>query len=352
MEEFYLHSITYDSEFNLNSDITLYVYYGGAAFRICYAIKKLASAPSLLEQHYEAYRILHIDNPEDGRSRETSERLRRPFEELMARLAANRPAESTQYLHDYLYPPWYILEAVANGNRIQPHLKEALMRQEFVRPGEYVRWLEPYLSTLIASNLHAYSSRQIQVLVHTSHLIPSKVLQNGTTLFFKPWVSGPMFGYHELESHRKILEANPPLVLQHYRVNDDEENHSGTRLVGLLLSYIDSRGTMRDLAPWADCTNEDRLRWSEQINESLKCLHAAGVVWGDAKPENVLVDKEGNAFLIDFGGSYTQGWVDEDKQETVEGDLQGVRRIQDWLAKWLEKPLARVTRDGLAVSAK
>jgi hypothetical protein len=47
------------------------------------------------------------------------------------------------------------------------------------------------------------------------------------------------------------------------------------------------------------------------------------------KPENVLVDKEGNTCLIDFGGSFTLGWVDEDKQETVEGDRQGVQRIYE-----------------------
>lgn len=164
--------------------------------------------------------------------------------------------------------------------------------------------------------------------------------------FFKPWVSGRVHGYHELQSYRKILadaEASPPLhadirichlhgliidndenVLQHYPLDRDEEYHPGTRLVGLLLTYIENKGTLKDLAPWSDCTNEDRLRWSTQIQNYVKCLHEADVVWGDAKPENVLIDMKCDAWLIDFGGSYTRGWVDEDKQETVEGDLQGV----------------------------
>jgi serine/threonine protein kinase len=121
-----------------------------------------------------------------------------------------------------------------------------------------------------------------------------------------------------------------------------EELRSATRLVGLLLTYIENKGTLKDVAPWSDCINEDRLRWSMQIQNCVKCLHEAGVVWGDAKPENVLVDMKGDAWLIDFGGSYTPGWVDEDKQETVEGDLQGVQRIVDWLHECSRQPVTRI----------
>ena len=36
-------------------------------------------------------------------------------------------------------------------------------------------------------------------------------------------------------------------------------------------------------------------------------LHEAGVIWGDVKPYNVLVNEHG-IYIIDFGGSYTDGW--------------------------------------------
>jgi len=39
-----------------------------------------------------------------------------------------------------------------------------------------------------------------------------------------------------------------------------------------------------------------------QIQNSVKCLHEARVVWGDAKAEDVLVDTKGA-----FRGSYSQG---------------------------------------------
>ncbi|VBB80345.1 Putative protein of unknown function [Podospora comata] len=369
MQEFYFESITWDLTFNLESEITLYVRHSGAAFRICYDPRILAVSPSVLDQHHESYRILHKDDP-DGGSFEEAERLRKPFEELMTQMAP--PMESIWHLHSYLYPPWFILEArvAESSSHIQPHFKVALSRQESPRPGEYVNsnFLQAHLSPLLNSELNRYSSRQVQVLAQTPQLVPSRVLVDGTVYFFKPWVSGRVHGYHELQAYRKILadtEASPPLladaricrlygliidndddVLQHYPLDNSEENHCGTRLVGLLLTYIENRGTLKDLAPWDDCTNEDRLRWSRQVHHSVECLHNAGVIWGDAKPENVLINMEGDAWLIDFGGSYTRGWVDEDKRETVEGDRQGVQRIDDWLIRWSRQPVTRIKRNG------
>lgn len=31
-------------------------------------------------------------------------------------------------------------------------------------------------------------------------------------------------------------------------------------------------------------------------------LHGIGIVWGDGKAENVLIDINDNAWIIDFGG--------------------------------------------------
>ncbi len=368
MQEFYLESITWDATYNLESEITLYVHHRGTAFRICYDPCILAASPSVLDEHHKSYQILYKDDP--GRLCEVAERLRKPFEELMIQMALNSPMGSAGDLHRYLYPPWFVLEArVAGSGCIHPHFKAALSRQEVGRPGEYVNgFLRPHLSPLLDSKLNKYSSRQVQALAQTSQLVPSKILVNGSVYFFKPWISGRVHGYHELQSYRKILadtDESPPLladaricrlrgliidndddVLQHYPLDGNEEDHHGTRLVGLLLTPIESKGTLADLAPWSDCTNEDRLRWSRQIHYSVECLHNAGVVWGDAKPENVLVDMKGDAWLIDFGGSYTEGWVDEKKRETADGDREGVQKIDDWLAKWSLRPVNRIKRSG------
>jgi hypothetical protein len=60
----------------------------------------------------------------------------------------------------------------------------------------------------------------------------------------------------------------------------------------------------------------------------VEVLHENGLVWGDAKGDNFLVDGEvEKVWMIDFGGSWTEGWVDEKLKETEEGDWQGTEKV-------------------------
>lgn len=74
-------------------------------------------------------------------------------------------------------------------------------------------------------------------------------------------------------------------------------------------------------------------KWLDQITHAVRQLHAHQIAWGDAKPENVLVDVHGDAYLIDFGGGYTRRWMDKELMNTIEGALQGLERIVEYLSK-------------------
>lgn len=63
---------------------------------------------------------------------------------------------------------------------------------------------------------------------------------------------------------------------------------------------------------------------SAKCKETVHGLHNAGIIWGDVKPDNIMIDEKNNPWIVDFGGGYNSGWVDEDMMETVEGDLQGI----------------------------
>lgn len=39
-----------------------------------------------------------------------------------------------------------------------------------------------------------------------------------------------------------------------------------------------------------------------------------------------------DAYLVDFGGSYVNGWVDKKLVNTQEGDLQGLERMEAYLS--------------------
>lgn len=75
-------------------------------------------------------------------------------------------------------------------------------------------------------------------------------------------------------------------------------------------------------------------RWEKQVKVIVEALHSHGIVWGDVNAGNVVIDRDDDAWVIDFGGRNNPWFVDDDKFETIEGDLQGVRRLfQEWLPK-------------------
>ena len=76
-----------------------------------------------------------------------------------------------------------------------------------------------------------------------------------------------------------------------------------------------------------DVAEEKRETWAKDCDAMVHALHKNGIVWGDAKADNFLVDGKGKLWMIDFGGSYTEGWVDEEIAETEEGDDMGVQKI-------------------------
>ncbi|KAL7925180.1 hypothetical protein ACQKWADRAFT_285285 [Trichoderma austrokoningii] len=103
-----------------------------------------------------------------------------------------------------------------------------------------------------------------------------------------------------------------------------------TVLMGMLLERIDGP-TLADARGHASAA--DGKKWIDQIDETVKKLHEHGLVWGDVKPENVMISPSGDAILIDFGGGCTPEYIDLELQETMEGDLQGIKRMREMLRK-------------------
>ena len=107
-------------------------------------------------------------------------------------------------------------------------------------------------------------------------------------------------------------------------------------VIGILEDFIENQGRLSDVVRNdAGVSEERRARWVKQIRRAVALLHEIDVTWGDGKAENVLVgSRSDDCFLVDFGGSYTDGWVDRTLMETRAGDNQAVKQIAKFLGGW------------------
>ncbi len=96
-----------------------------------------------------------------------------------------------------------------------------------------------------------------------------------------------------LNEGRALVKINSPYVAQCFAVESDE--HGAPFLV---MEWTE--GQTLDAA-LDSLSRTDQVRLLSKLCEGISEVHAAGVVHGDIKPSNVLVDKGGNPRLIDFG---------------------------------------------------
>lgn len=155
---------------------------------------------------------------------------------------------------------------------------------------------------------------------------PRAVRVQGKEYFFKSLEdAGSELARREIRKYEEIARANFGPAVRTSRLfavaQDDQKD-----VKGILLHRIDEQDTL-EFALQPDTPDDVRERWATQIQQTLKVLHEKGIDWGDAKAGNVLIDVHGDAWIVDFGGGYTRGWVDNDRAGTIAGDLEGLEKI-------------------------
>jgi tRNA A-37 threonylcarbamoyl transferase component Bud32 len=103
----------------------------------------------------------------------------------------------------------------------------------------------------------------------------------------------------------------------------------GGGIVGILMDFIETEkpDLTYNLSDEEPILESRRAKWASQLTEILRQLHAIDIVWGDAKTANVVINRNSNVWLVDFGGGETMGWVDNELVDTKEGDLQALKKI-------------------------
>lgn len=99
-----------------------------------------------------------------------------------------------------------------------------------------------------------------------------------------------------------------------------------SQIMGFLQSNIKNPTPLTKLLD-EDVSQRKRDKWAKEVERTKELLHENDIVFGGMKADNFLVDEDDKLWIIDFGGSYTEGWVDPELAETEQGDDMGAEKI-------------------------
>ncbi|KAJ5731855.1 hypothetical protein N7493_003336 [Penicillium malachiteum] len=137
-----------------------------------------------------------------------------------------------------------------------------------------------------------------------------------------------------MDIHRRLEEVFSEEEIKVPFLHGVVRDKNSPVVIGLLLSWIECGTENLECILSSESETPSLLReqWWSQISHTIIRLHDAGIVLGDAKATNILIGgRSKDAWIIDFGGGFTHGWVEESQMETVEGDLAALAEIKELL---------------------
>ncbi|KAI0838568.1 hypothetical protein F5Y06DRAFT_268381 [Hypoxylon sp. FL0890] len=262
---------------------------------------------------------------------------------LMRQLAPSTPLSTPRTLQEELYPETYMLQVLTEGDKLKCHrldgyelppkhppIPEAKLQEIFpeaklqdIKPNV----ISPFSITVVKPSQIILGPR-LQSLVWKVDVDREEMICKVSLDIFQDAIS------EELQTYMKIRDAKVGVGMRVPQLKGIIQSHMG--VIGILLNYIPHKyhslrmlldGVKCGDIPEAEATISMKTKWATQIKETLKQLHELGILWRDIKTDNVLIDDHGDAILLDFGGGNTLGWVDQDKYNTMEGDVQGLQKI-------------------------
>ncbi len=217
----------------------------------------------------------------------------------MNKLASSVPkANKIRFLEDFLHPTTFYLRL----STVEGHLQATRMDD-----------IRNYASTHQCVQLSMHCLPQpIQQLIPASRLQVVedlymakvvKVLNNVEACVFKSATYGAENQLkREISTFQRIAERWEPGYDRPGIPRLLGLVTSGEKVVGILEEFVDGQNLSElDLTKYSV---DKRKVWKMQSESTVKLLHQQ---WGDVKAVNVLIDESRNAWLIDFGGEWTEG---------------------------------------------
>lgn len=241
------------------------------------------------------------------------------------KFAPSRSEMQTINVHDWYHPSthFYALQ-YKDGNIVPKELEETpalRFKMNNLLPNvtmpKYILNLD--IPSIQASDLE---------IVETSGPLPTLVRHNNKLYFLKvvdPTQPAPTKREIKIMKDIEKLDLHEEMRVPQVKGLVSFSN-SKTDIMGFLQTHIEGAEPLTHLLD-SDVPQSKRDGWASESEKMVELLHKHDLVWGDAKADNFMVDKDDKLWIIDFGGSYTEGWVDPELNETTEGDDMGTRKI-------------------------
>ncbi|KAI1116431.1 hypothetical protein F5Y14DRAFT_64338 [Nemania sp. NC0429] len=252
---------------------------------------------------------------------------------LMQELAPVTPLPEARTLQEYLYPTAYTLQVLSKDDKLVAH-----RLHDYTPPDEYLPIPDEELKDLdLEEDIPVFNASQVVLGEVLKHMV-WKVDIDGEVMVCKVTFTNNFWNSlsDELAIYQKFRRAEDELLVP--KLKGIVKSHTG--VVGILLSYVSKkhhnlRVLLQDvgdgIVPEAAASPALKKKWAGQIKHTVSQLHGLGILWGDVKTDNVLIDDNDDAIIVDFGGLNTVGWIDADKHGTVKGDMQGLEKILEVL---------------------
>lgn len=132
-------------------------------------------------------------------------------------------------------------------------------------------------------------------------------------------LSGPLaqdasYADHFRTEARRVAALSHPHLMQVYQAGEAEVE--GNRILFLVMPLL--AGSLHDLLK-----DQGRLPYAEagwlalQVAEGLVAAHRFGLVHRDVKPENILLDTEGQALVADFGIAHDLRYLPDERSHST-----------------------------------
>ncbi|NIO87687.1 MAG: protein kinase [Candidatus Aminicenantes bacterium] len=113
---------------------------------------------------------------------------------------------------------------------------------------------------------------------------------------------------------RELLMAREVFHENVIRIHDLGEV-SGIKYISM--NYIEGNSLKEVLQTTGKLTIEKSLDIAKQVGSALEAAHKKGIIHRDLKPQNVMIDKQGKAYVLDFGIARSLRWEPDAAQDGI-----------------------------------